>query len=234
MASLLDAGIDDELWDYRHHGRLAQVCRLLIEAHAGELLPQLLSRYAQTLPDDSDGWPARRMLLAVVAACLEVMPQAVQQAWLGPPSLEQALVQSALDANSFTSRRHALTALSYLRSVMAAVTPVLVAGLRDNVGVVQQDALEAAKRFRVVDPALLDELGGYLSGPSIRTARGVAQMLAALGAAAVAENNDLRRKIITLLVAALEEPGSQRGVEQGERLEDGFYEALLQVAGWPA
>lgn len=238
VTSLGQANVDDDVWDDNYHAILVLSARLLIEdcsdssETSEKLLSQLLTHYEQALQGES--WEERRILLAIIAACLETMPHVVLKAWAHKGNLEKLLVAGARDAESFNSRRFALTGLSYLRKVTKDIVPVLVAGLQDNVDVVHDDAIEACRRFQTVDEEVIDELGKYLTGPSIRTAYGVSQMLAAIGTKAAGEDSALRSKIISLLVAGLEDEGSDREYEEGKAMADAFYDALLQVAGLPA
>jgi hypothetical protein len=234
--ALWQAGNDDDPWDDNYHGILAQTARLLL-ADNPHLTSLLLSRYQEAL--QTGEWEERRILLAFLAACLETMPRLVQKsARENHLDLEKMLIASAQDAGSYISRQYALTCLSYLRRVSGQITPVLIAGLQDNVDVVREDALAACSRFQTVEDTLIDKLGPCLTGDSIQTAYGVARMLATIGVFAAGENSAQRQAIIRQLVAALDHPGSQREYKKsGEKkvkLADTFYEALLQVTGLPA
>ena len=166
LPALLDAGTDDDEWDGAYHGILARAVRLLLlPEEAGDLRRALLLRCQEA--HETGGWPARRMALAALAACLEVMPTTLHKA--APFALEPLLVAAAADSESFTARRQALTALSYLHVVTPAVAPALLAGCRD-VAVVQDDAIQAAARFTNIEGNPVPELVAALTGGSLRTA----------------------------------------------------------------
>ncbi len=229
LIALLDAGSDSDIWNDRYHGILANTVRVLVEGHS-DLRSPLLTYAQQALLKQN--WPARRIALAAVANCIEVMPVAIQEVF--PGGLEDLLVRGTVDADSYTSRRFALTALSYLRTVTPQVIPALLAGCRD-IPVVQQDAIAAAGRFQSIEGNLLPTLVAELSGESVSTAYAVAQLLGALGASSAGENTDLQGQMIEALVAALKSPSSQREViisgEHKGKLEDALYAALLMVTG---
>lgn len=230
LAALLDAGIDNDPWIEDYHGVLAIAARMHLE-YFSNLLNSLLTRLQQTL--EQENWPAHRMVLAAVAASMEVMPTALQQA--GQGKLESLLIRGATTLGSFNSRRFALTALSYLRVVTPAVVPALLAGCQD-VEVVQRDTIEAASRFQSIKGDLLSAVIPTLRGESIRTAYAMTQLLGALGTSAAGETAGLHRQIIEALVEALRHPNGQRevviaGQDKG-KLEDTLYIALLKVAEW--
>ena len=230
--ALWQAGVDDDSWNDKYHSVIAQSGRLLLSQYS-ELLPLLLNQYGDALTQGS--WEERRILLAILAACLETMPQTIQNLCneLGL-NLEQLLIQGTKDYGSHNSRRFALTGLSYLRYVTSEIVPVLITALQENVDIVQKNALEAARRFQSIDEGVIEELGQYLTGESIQTAYGVSQMLTSLGVMAAGEDSTLRQQIIGLLVEALSDEGCRREYDRDKRLEDAFYNALLQVAGLPA
>ena len=175
----------------------------------------------------------RRFILAIVAACTETMAAAVQDAC--PGDLEMLLVRATTDAESFNSRRFALTALSYLRTITPAVIPALLAGCHDTEDV-QQDTITAASHFQSIEGNLLPVLMEEISGESVSRAYTVAQLLSALGSSAAAETSELRHQIIEAVVEGLKDERSQRevlisGNDKG-KLEDALYTTLLRVAGW--
>ena len=232
LIALLDAGIEDDVWDKEYHGILVNAACTQLELHP-DLLPVLLKRLKHAL--EYQTWESCRIVLGVVAACIEVMPIAVQRAYRG--DLEASLVKGAMDARSQDSRCFALTALSYLRNVSQAVVLALLAGCKD-IEVVQQAAVAAAGRFQSVRGDLSLELAEALSGDSVTTAYTVAHLLCALGISTVGEASRLRRQIIEALVKALKNPKCKREVvisgENKGKLEEILYVMLLQVAGWPA
>ena len=230
LMALLDAGTDSDPWNNRYHGVLVNAVRIHVKQHSELLISPLLTYTEQALL--TQNWSARRMALAAVATCIEVMPAAVQEAY--PDRLEDLFVRGTIDAESHTSRRFALTALSYLRTVTPKVVPALLAGCQD-IQVVQNDAIAAAKRFQSIEGDLLPTLIAALRNDSTSTAYAVAQLLGALGTSLANEDTDLQRQIIEALVAALKDPTSQREVvvsnESKGKLEDTLYAVLLQVAG---
>jgi len=161
------------------------------------------------------------------------MPVAVQHAYKG--NLEALLVRATTDAESFNSRRFALNALSYLRSVTPAIIPALLASCYDAEDV-QQDAITAASHFQSVEGNLLPVLIEQMSGESVIRAYMVAHLLNALGTSAASETSDMGNQIIEAVVEALKSEGSQREVfisgESKGKLEDALYTTLLRVAGW--
>jgi hypothetical protein len=236
FTALLEAGSDDADWDERrYHGLLVLAARLLLEyapdSLAFTLLRSLLQRVEQAVA--SRDWPTGRMAMAIVAACAETMPITLQQASEG--KLEQLLVKSTTDAESFHMRRFALTALSYLRTVRTAIIPALLAGCRD-IDVVQQDAIAAAGRFQSIEGNFLPALLPALWGESASTAYAVAHLLGALGTSAAGTSAGLPERIFTALVEALNAPGRLRRVIIAGKnigtLEDILYDVLLRIAGW--
>jgi len=230
LMALLDAGTDSDPWNEKYHGILVNAIRIHVERYRDLLIPALLTYTEQTLL--SQNWSARRMALAAVATCIEVMPAAVQEAY--PGSLEDLFVRGTIDAESHTSRRFALTALSYLRTITPKVVPALLAGCQD-IQVVQHDAIAAAGRFQSVEGNLLPTLIAELRSESRSTAYAVAQLLGALGTSLASGETGLQGQIIEALVDALKDPASQREViisnEHKGKLEDTLYTVLLQVAG---
>lgn len=236
LKALLKAGTDDDIWDNEYHGVLINTIRARIELQINQfpdqkVLTDLLSQFEQSL--QSRDWPLRRFILATVAACTEVMPSAVQDAWNG--SLEALLIRATTDAESFNSRRFALTALSYLRTVTPAIIPALLAGCYDTEDV-QQDTIAAANHFQSIEGDLLPVLLKEMNGESLSRAYMVTHLLGALGSSAASETSNLRDQIIKAVVDALRNEASQReviisGVNKG-KLEDALYTTLLQVAGW--
>lgn len=243
LVALLEAGINEDVWDDGYHGVLVGCGRRLIERQdapgAEGLLAELLMRYEAALMDE-EAWDKRRMTLALVAACLQVMPEAVQAAWAtvgSPDSLESALIKGSKDGGSFNSRRFALTGLSYLREVSAAVVPVLISGLLDNAASTQRAAMKATERFQRIEPDVVAALKPYLLGESIQVAQGVAQMLGWLGTMAAAGDAALREHIAELLVAGLshvvDTAHDAAQAEKIEALEEALSQALLRVRGVP-
>jgi len=230
--ALLDAGTDDDPWVDRYHGVLAVAVQRQVEQFS-DLVPRLLARLEHAL--DQQDWPARRITQAAVAACTESLPAKLQQASYG--KLEALLVRGSTDAESYSSRRHALTALSYLRTITPMVVSALLAGCRD-IEIVQQDAIAAAGRFQEIQGDVLSDLAPWLTGESVCTAYAVAQVLGALGASTASEAAKMREQIVKALVEALQNPDSRREVViEGQNkgtLEDTLYTALLKVEGWVA
>lgn len=241
LAALLDAGVNDDIWNDDYHGVLVLAARRQVQAvtDSDHLLIALLRRLQQAVVER--GWPSHRIALAAVAACAEEMPAALQRAAPQAISvpLEALLVQATTNAHSFNSRRFALTALSHLRTVTPAVVPALLAGCQDTESV-QRDAIAAAGRFQQIDgppEEMLSLLVPALTGESIQTAYAVTKLLGALGTSAAGEAAGLRDAIITALVDALDREGRQRTVtadDDPKKLADIYYEVLLQVAGVPA
>jgi hypothetical protein len=240
LQAFLEAGSDDDPWDDNFHGLLTSAVQNHVETHP-ELLLKLLAHLRKTLAEES--WPARRMALAAVAACTEIMPTAVQRACPNN-DLEKMLVKGTTDSQSHNSPRFALTALSYLRKITPAVVSALLAGCQDT-EIVQRDAIVAAGRFQSIQGDPLPDLIPVLTGESQSTTYAVTQVLGMLGASAAGVAASLRNEIITALVEALEHPNSQKEVFIAEsehsneltskgKLEDTLCEALLRVAGWPS
>jgi len=236
VKALIKAGVDDDIWDGEYHNVLVNATRTQLELQIKissdqSLLTDLLTQFEAAL--SSRNWPLRRFILAVVAACTEVMPIAVQHAYHG--NLEALLIKATTDAESFNSRRFALTALSYLRTVTPAIIPALLASCYDTEDV-QQEAIIAASHFQSVEGNLLPLLLEQVSGESVISAYTVAHLLNALGGSAASETSDMGNKIIEAVVEALKNEKSQREVyitgESKGKLEDVLYATLLRVAGW--
>lgn len=230
LAALLNAGIDDDLWNDNYHKVLA----IAIQMHL-ELFPDQMKFLLNQLEDSLDrkDWQTSRMALAAVTACMEVMPTALQNIDRG--RLESLLVRGTNVVSSHNSRRFALTSLSYLRTVTTAIVPALLAGCQD-VEDVQQDLIAAVSRFQSLEGDLLPTLVPVMVGESANTAYAVIQLLCALGTSAAGENARLHEQITEALVNTLKDPGNQReavisGKSKG-KLEDALYTALLKVAGW--
>ncbi|MFL5663276.1 MAG: HEAT repeat domain-containing protein, partial [Ktedonobacteraceae bacterium] len=236
FTALLEAGSDEDSWDDNYHGILVIAAWWLIvqspDSLASELLEMLLERLERALV--ANDWPTGRIALAIVEACAETMPTMLWNA--GQGRLEMLLIKGATEANSFSSRRFALTALSYLRRVTASIIPALLAACQDNIGIVQKDAVASTSRFQSIEGDLLSELLPALTGPSVRVAYAVAQLLGALGTSAAGMSAGLSERIITALVQALKDPKNQRNViiagQNKGTLENTLYEVLLRVAGW--
>jgi hypothetical protein len=246
LAALLDAGTDDDPWEEDYHGVLVLAAQQYIKhAHAPGLLALLLNRLKQAL--EQGKWPMRRMMLATLAACAETMPKTLldeaHQVLLAEETLEHLLVQGAVDAESYSSRRFALTILSYLGAVTTEVAPALLAGSRD-IAIVQQAALDAAGRFKAIEGDLLtpliEALGKTLRDEhgSMATAYSLVRLLAALGTSTVRITPEQHQRITAALTDALTLPQSQRtvrlatGFASGEdkgSLADTIYTALLQL-----
>ena len=234
LAALLAAGTDDDVWG-AYHERVVRAARALLVAWPDDLFAPLLDHLEDALTA-ADDWPPRRIALAVTAAAAEALPAHFGRR-ADPTRLEGHLVQAARDAESFSTRRFALTALSHLRRVTPAVAGALLAALRDA-GRVQQDALAAAERFRLAEGDIVPALAAALQEESAATAYAAAQVLAALGRSAQAAAH--RPAIIEALAAALRDARSRRGVyvldkEQKikylGRLDEAFYRVLVQVTG---
>ncbi len=230
LIALLDAGTDNDLWSDEYHGVLATSARIHLEQFP-DLLKALFAHLQRVLEEQE--WPPRRIALAVVAACAEVMPIAIQRAFQG--KLETLLVRGATDTRSFSSRRFALTALSYLRTVTPGVVPALLAGCRDTERVLR-DAITSAGRFQSIEGDILSALIPLLTGESLSTAYAVAHLLGALGTSIAGEASGLRGQIVEALANALKDEKSEKEVLIAEErkgiLKDALYSALLQVAGW--
>jgi hypothetical protein len=222
LTSILEAGTDDDMWNDNYHGVLAIAVQKHLEQHP-ELIPTLLARLEQAL--ELQDWPSRRIMLAAVAAYIEEHPA----------KLEAMLVRGTTDAGSFNSRRHALTALSYLRTVTPAIVPALLAGCQD-IDIVQRDAFAAAGRFQEVEGDVLSELEPWLTGESTKTAYAVTQVLSSLGTSTAGAVAGRREQIVTMLVKALQHPQCRREVVIGGTnkgtLEDALYTAVLKVSDW--
>lgn len=230
LNGLLNAGTDDDIWDDEYHGILVITTRVHLELH-DTLLINLVTRFEETLY--SQDWQARRFVLAVVAACTEVMPTALQQVSSG--NLEALLVKATIDAESFNSRRFALTALGHLRTVTPAIVPALLAGCQDTTEV-QESAIASVSNFYSIAGNPLPPLIEALTGESLSTAFSAAQLLGTLGASIAGQAAHLRQQITEALVNALNHKISQQEViilgESKGKLEDALYTALLQAAGW--
>ncbi len=231
---LVFGGSDDDWWDDSEgiHDMLVITALRYVEHSPDSLVPELLRVLLDYLQRaiEHNYWPVRRILLAVVTACAEVMPTVLQQVAQG--RLETLLVKCAADTESFTSRRFALTALSYLRTVTSNVASALIAGCQD-IEEVQQYAIAAASHFQFIEGDLLPQFIPALTGESVSTAYAVAQLLGALSTSLAGEAADLHEQIIEVLVNALEDPSSQREVvisgQNKGKLEDILYEILLKV-----
>jgi len=235
LSALLDAGIDDDEWSDYYHGILTDAVRIHIERHP-TLLPALVSRLQLAMKEGS--WPSRRMVLAAIAICMEVMPIAVQEASRQQTyreTLQDLLMKGTTDTESFSSRRFALTALSYLRTINEAIVSVLLTCCRGTEAD-QRMAITAARRFQAIQGDPLPVLAAALASESIITAYVVIQILTALGTSLVAKDNDLHAQIIRILVNELKDARSRRAMNIPEEskgyLEDAIYAALLRVAGW--
>ena len=230
LKALLKAGTDDDIWDNEYHGVLINTIRARIELQINQFPDQkvLTDLLRIRVIFQSRDLPLRRFILATVAACTEVMPSAVQDAWNG--SLEALLIRATTDAESFNSRRFALTALSYLRTVTPAIIPALLAGCYDTEDV-QQDTIAAANHFQSIEGDLLPVLLKEMNGESLSRAYMVTHLLGALGSSAASETSNLRDQIIKAVVDALRNEASQReviisGVNKGEIRRCSLYHSV--------
>jgi hypothetical protein len=235
LRALLAAGTDDDVWDDFYHGRIALAIRELLAQHE-ELWSLLLDDLRAAL-DDGD-WQRHRIALAGLARSAEAMPARFNRS---AADLEPLLLRATRDLNSFSARRFAITALSYLR----VITPEVLTALLRLVGdtkKVQDDALAAAGRFNRLHPslgqALPHELVAALTDPSALRARAAVRLLEALGTSPAASSAPgLRRQIVAALAAALQDPNSRRYVWVSAKTSDGtldqdLWQALLRVAGF--
>ncbi|MDQ7029788.1 MAG: hypothetical protein Q9O62_08440 [Ardenticatenia bacterium] len=198
--------------------------------------PRLLERLEIALVDGEGDWPPRRIALAVVAAVAEALPARFRRR-ADPARWEGLLTRATREAESFSTRRFALTALSHLRRATPAVAEALRAALRD-VGRVQEDALAAAERFRLAEGDLVAALAEGLYDESAAAAYATARLLAGLGRARES-TAEQRQAILRALAAALRDPRARRHVyvlERGEIkhlgwLDEALYQALVQVVG---
>jgi hypothetical protein len=213
---------------------VACVCALI------ESQPALIEDVLQELEIalEEEDWPARRIALAAVAAVAEAMPARFVQA-RSPEELEALLVLGTTDADSFNSRRFALTALSHLRVVTPRIVPALLAAVQDMYRV-QKDAISAAARFRRVEADALPALVQELYNPSAAAAHTVALVLAELGAGRQAiDEQELRRSIAQALADGLADPDNHREVwlDTGSDirlegwLDETLFSALNRVVG---
>ncbi len=238
LAAFLAAGTDDDGWG-EYHERLAQLVRRLAESDPS-ILPELLSRLEEAYEIWATNWPPQRMALAAVAACAPALGDALNEA-LAEGKLEALLLASTQVAGSFTARRQAITALSYLRYMTpAALEALLKAG--SDVGIVQRDAVAAVERFQYLSEDFgreeaLAPLAAALTGESLARAYLAAQLLAALGRSPVAlQQPTLRLRIGRLLGEAWQRADVSQHVyllSPGGTIEDKgtLSEALLTALG---
>jgi hypothetical protein len=194
---------------------------------------------------DGSDWPPKRIRLAAVAACADAMPDALNDA-LRRLSAGDLLLEGAQEAQSHTARRQSVTTLSHLREATPAVIEVLLTASQD-VSLVQQDAVEAAARFRHLSDEFshdeaLASLVEALTGASGARAYVAARLLAALGSSPAAlEVPGLRERIAGMLAEALRQPNAEREVylfgssrikSQGP-LSQALFAALVEVWGLP-
>jgi hypothetical protein len=235
LQALLAAGADNDVWDSGYHDRIAGAVRLLLMQNEA-LWPLLVEELRSALAAES--WERHRIVLASLARCAEAMPQ---QFNCSAADLAPLLLHATQNKGSFSSRRFAITCLSYLRVITSEVLAALLR-LAGDIEVVRDDALAAATRFNRLDPslgeALPHELTTALTGPSVLRARTAARLLHALGTSQVAQATPgLRRQIVQALAAALQEPGSRRLVwisadETDGTLDQDLYQTLLRVYGF--
>jgi hypothetical protein len=215
----------------------------------GDLLRDLLLSLQDAL--DGSDWPPKRIRLAAVAVCADAMPDALNNA-LDRDELASLLVEGTRDAGSHNSRRFAVTALSHLREATPAVIEVLLTASQD-VSLVQQDAVEAAARFRHLSDEFshdkaLAPLAEALTGASGAWAYVAARLLTALGSSPAAlEVPGLRERIAGMLADALRHPdagrevylfetsrwSSEAKIESQGPLSQALFAALVEVWGLP-
>jgi hypothetical protein len=225
FTALFEGGKGEDYWKDDYQGIITLACRVLLESHPDLLRDLVCQLTPENLTDE--------VIIAILAACAEVMPSKLQEASDG--ELANRLVQAATVPN-YVSRRFALTAMSYLWKVTPMIVPALLSGCRDY-QVVQTAAIEAAGRFQRLEGDLLPGLIEALTGESILAAYGVANLLGTLAASAGSQDSSLRTRIIEAIVGALKHPNSQKEVitEDGAnngKLEDALFQALFQAAGW--
>lgn len=244
LAALLAAGRDDDVWQDEssegpgYHERVALTIRQLVQQHS-DLFPLLVDELR--LAPTEENWPRQRIALAALARCAEAMPAQFNQA---ATDLEPLLLQATQNLHSFSARRFAITALSYLRVVSPEALAALLRLAGDSEPV-QRDAIATARRFNRLHPALGEQLPAplveALSGPSSARAYMAVLLLEALGASQASQATPgLRRQIVEALAAALQDEKSRRPVwlftgddikEEGV-LDQHLYRALLRVSGF--
>ncbi len=232
LAALLAAGTDDDVWE-NYHERVTRAARDLVTGDPDAYFDPLLTALEDALVDGV-GWSRRRIVLAVTAAVAEAAPAAFAHR-ADPERVERLLIQATREAESFNTRRFALTALGYLRRVTPAVVEALAAAMGD-VPRVQADALAAVERFRRLEGDWLPDLVPYLEHPSPAVAYAAGRLLAALGRSPHLEAEQ-RRAVVQALKAALTDPASHREVYVWDGrhiqfkgyLDDLLYRALRQV-----
>jgi hypothetical protein len=160
------------------------------------------------------------------------------------PSSENILIDLAVELSAELITRGA----AHLREVTPTVIKVLLTASQD-VSYVQQDAVDAAARFRHLSKdefsrqASLAPLTEALTGESGARAYVAARLLDALGSSPAAlEVPGLRERIAEILADALRQPNAGREVYlfEGSRIESqgplsqALFAALVKVWGLPA
>lgn len=231
LDALLAAGTDFDPWD-DYHERLVVAARGLLAA--GPAVARLLLRLREALAGDE--WPERRITLAFAAAAAESGPAAFAR-HADPDDLEGRLAGAVRDAESFSARRFALTALCRLRRATPATVDALRWALRD-VPAVQADALRAVTYLREVAGGLASQLAAGLGDESAAAAWAVGRALETLGNTETTGAAN-RAAIVAALAAAIRDPASQREVytlegsrivHQG-RLDQLLHQMLVGLAG---
>lgn len=250
LKAFLSAGTDNDVWSEEYHTVLVRSIQKICSENPEQLVPLLLNSLKDALRDQDIGkWPYRRITLAAVSACIEVMPTEMQKIAGGPQKLEDLLLDGSKDLGSFNSRRFAITSLGYLRVISSSVVPVLLSGLRENISIVQKQTFDAVSRFQRVQGDLLSELLPYLTIENApATSYGVVKLLGALGVSPAAEIASIRPRIIQGLADAIRHPNSQQEVvllkysssndnekietESQGKLFEYLAQEMLRVAGW--
>jgi hypothetical protein len=240
LLALLEAGTDDNSWG-KYHEEIACLIRNLIK---GQRDDRLLTELLKALVSD-EPWQYLRIVLAAIAACAEVMPDAFNLVVLHMNSRSLLIEASRKGGNSDT-RRHAIVALSHMRMATPAVLEALLDAAGDA-GQIQREAVAAAARFRHISvdsqEELLDQLAVIVTGESGARAYVAARLLAALGSSPAAlEVPGLRERIAEILAEGLHHPNAEREVYLMSRfnnirhkgpLSQALFAALVKVWGLP-
>jgi hypothetical protein len=198
LRAILSAGEGPEPWDRlkcacecSFHSKLVEVARMCVvgpPTKLEHLVDHVL--HVLALPEE---WEAKRVSLAVLAACggeLPAMLITVRSASI----LRERLLRAAKDTHSFNVRRFAIELLAQWRTADPGVLDALASGCRD-LGTVQDATLQAIGMLRSIQAESVPQVVAMLSSDSASTARAAALVMREIGKSHchVSSNSALRR-----------------------------------------
>ncbi len=261
LRAMLDGAVNDDSWiegstaDSLHGWDLKQIAGW-VEAKVPEerfqFVDSIMNHLEQALepePDDAEpplegyrGWPARRILMGVLAELSERLTYRIFTHTRDLANVVELFARAAKDGESYDVRRFAVRALGNLQQFTEQVADIFFGACQD-LSTVYVETRTAVTKFKVFDAGSLERLTAAVRDPSVTVAYHAALLLGELG---VSRSEDLgpegRKRVADELVQLLDAPGSARVVYDfseninGNKvgfLYDIIYEALVRVVAGP-